>query len=272
LLRQLYFVLVPDIDRFLASSDTCLPACLTAQAGAARRSQVRNRTLVTVFPHPDDESFASGGLLQAARRRGWRTVVVCLTRGEAGRNYLKGGTETLADIRERELKKAVGILGVDRLVLWDFPDAGVEETREEWTAKLALLLEEEKPGVVVSFDHSGVTGHPDHIISSVGVLAVLRKMKMKSRPRLFWMVPIPVFKERFRKSGTFDLIPEPTHRLSFDLPTAVRKVRAILSHRSQFPRGKMILIAAGHLLYRGELYHRVDFRRKYEHRLVDYEI
>lgn len=41
---------------------------------------------MTVFPHPDDETMASGGLLLAAKRLGWKTVVVVLTKGGAGEN------------------------------------------------------------------------------------------------------------------------------------------------------------------------------------------
>lgn len=33
--------------------------------------QINNKTLVTVFPHPDDETLPTGGLLLEAKRAKW---------------------------------------------------------------------------------------------------------------------------------------------------------------------------------------------------------
>ena len=41
-------------------------------------------TLLAVFAHPDDESFACGGTLTRYESQGVRVVSICATRGEVG--------------------------------------------------------------------------------------------------------------------------------------------------------------------------------------------
>ncbi|MHA4875509.1 PIG-L deacetylase family protein, partial [Enterococcus faecium] len=43
-------------------------------------------SLLAVFAHPDDESLRCGGTLAHYAALGAKVTLVCLTRGEAGRN------------------------------------------------------------------------------------------------------------------------------------------------------------------------------------------
>lgn len=128
--------------------------------------------LLLVVAHPDDETFGCGSLLLAAAAAGWSTTVVCATRGEAGEPAPGSdlGGRTLAEVREEELREAADLLGVERLVLLDFTDSGMDGTPPSGSlcaADPALVAEavravaaEVDPDVVVSLD--GGDGHRDH--------------------------------------------------------------------------------------------------------------
>jgi LmbE family N-acetylglucosaminyl deacetylase len=132
--------------------------------GAAPPEPLR---LLCVLAHPDDESLGLGGILAKYGSRGVETHLVTATRGERGwfgspDDY--PGPSALAATRERELRAAVEVLGIRDLVLLDYLDGEVEQADQ---SKLVRLIVEQirrvRPDVVVTFDHNGIYGHPDHI-------------------------------------------------------------------------------------------------------------
>jgi LmbE family N-acetylglucosaminyl deacetylase len=132
---------------------------------------IRPTMLVTVA-HPDDETFGCGSMLAHAAGRGWRTVVACATRGEAGEatdgSDLTG--HALAAVRERELRTAAAQLGVDRVVVFDWHDSGLDGELpvgafvaadiDDVATEIARVIDEERPRVVITLD--GSDGHRDH--------------------------------------------------------------------------------------------------------------
>lgn len=136
-------------------------------------------TLLLMHAHPDDEAISTGGAMMKAKADGHRVVLVTATRGEAGEIHNMDPAAVrprLGEVRTAELKKATEILGVDRQVFLDYRDSGMAGTPEnedprsfnqaplgEAAAKLAELLREERPDVVVTYGEDGTYGHPDHI-------------------------------------------------------------------------------------------------------------
>lgn len=127
-------------------------------------------TLLAVFAHPDDESLLLGGTLARYAAEGWRTALICATRGDWG----PISDETLADysnlgsVREAELRAACEVLGVTWLRFLDIEDACVEAvfgTPDEAAtlAKLVEAIRELRPAIVITFGPDGLYGHPDHI-------------------------------------------------------------------------------------------------------------
>lgn len=133
------------------------------------------RRLLVVVAHPDDESFGCGSVIADAVAGGAQVVVCCATRGEAGEVPpdcdLGGGT--LGELRERELRDAAAVLGVDEVVVLDFVDSDMHGEAGPATlvgAPLAAVVDavaevvaRVDPDVVVTLDAGGGDGHRDHV-------------------------------------------------------------------------------------------------------------
>ena len=134
--------------------------------------------LLCVHPHPDDESIACGGVLARYASEGVRTHVVTCTGGEAGENLagIDLGEQDLVWHRRREMADAVRALGIDGHTWLGFRDSGMAGTDDNRhpeafaavdlyaaAARLARLVRDLRPAVVVSDDEHGTYGHPDHV-------------------------------------------------------------------------------------------------------------
>jgi N-acetyl-1-D-myo-inositol-2-amino-2-deoxy-alpha-D-glucopyranoside deacetylase len=134
--------------------------------------------ILAVFPHPDDETIAAGGLMAAAVARGVPVTLLCATRGEAGESSIPGiaDSDQLGVVREQELREAMRHLGVVDIRFLGYRDSGMEGSSnarnprafvqapvDEAAAKVAAVIREIRPGVVVTYGPEGVYGHPDHI-------------------------------------------------------------------------------------------------------------
>ena len=136
------------------------------------------KTLIAVLAHPDDESFGMGGTLALYAQKGYEVHLVCATLGEAGTvddEYLQG-YDSIAALREAELRCAIQSLGVTSLHLLGYRDSGMPGTPEnehpnaqinhsveEIAGKVVKYIREIKPDIVLTFDPMGGYRHPDHI-------------------------------------------------------------------------------------------------------------
>jgi LmbE family N-acetylglucosaminyl deacetylase len=69
-------------------------------------------------------------------------------------------------VRREEDRRAWEVLGrtPDRHEWFGYPDGGLSDVpQEELTDRVAEVLSEERPDVVVTFGPDGITGHPDHV-------------------------------------------------------------------------------------------------------------
>lgn len=133
---------------------------------------MRHQRLLVAVAHPDDETFGCGSLIAHATAAGVPTVVVCATRGEAGSPAPGSGIapEDLAVVRESELRDAAQLLGVERVVLFDWHDSGIDGDPAPGTLvatplndvaeAVGTVIDEFEPTVVVTLD--GSDGHRDH--------------------------------------------------------------------------------------------------------------
>ena len=150
-------------------------------------------TFLAVHAHPDDEASSTGGLFRRLANEGVRTVLVTCTNGECG-DALDGAKpdadhhdgDQVATIRAVELDRAVEVLGIDRLVRLGYRDSGMmgwpqnDDPESFWAtpvaqaaAKLADVLREERPQVIMTYNAFGFYGHPDHIQAHRVTLAAI---------------------------------------------------------------------------------------------------
>jgi len=154
-------------------------------------------TLFLVYAHPDDEIGNSGAMMKA-KAHGHRVVLVTATRGEVGEIYNMdevAARPRLGEIRSEELKAAGDVIGVDRQEFLGYRDSGMVDTAdnkdprsfhqarlEEAAGRLAVILREERPEVVVTFPDDGVYGHPDHIKAHLVTTAALDILEREGTP------------------------------------------------------------------------------------------
>jgi LmbE family N-acetylglucosaminyl deacetylase len=143
----------------------------------------RPLTLMAVHAHPDDEATGTGGILARYAAEGIRTVLVTCTDGSCGDG--PGGVKpgepghdpaAVAALRREELEEACRVLKVGELELLGYADSGMMGWAQndapgsfwrtpvpEAAERLAELMREYQPDVVVTYDENGFYGHPDHI-------------------------------------------------------------------------------------------------------------
>jgi len=143
-----------------------------------KKADYTGKKILAVLAHPDDESFGMGGTLAYYARHGAQVDLVCATRGEAGDvddAYLDD-VKSVACLRTQELKCAAGFLGLHEVIFLNYRDSGmsgsVDNTHPNALAaqaipavaqKIAHIIRQVRPDVVLTFDPIGGYRHPDHI-------------------------------------------------------------------------------------------------------------
>ena len=128
-----------------------------------------SRRLLAVVAHPDDDTFAcSGTVALHADEPGFRFALVHVTSGESGMisDPSLATRANLGAVREDEDRRSWVALGrvPDRHEFLRYPDGGVADAPfDELVERIAAILREERPDVVITFGPEGVTGHADHI-------------------------------------------------------------------------------------------------------------
>ena len=143
------------------------------------------RNVLVVLPHPDDETFGSGGTIALLAKEGARVTYLCGTRGEMGRNMGRpffANRETLPDLREKELREACRVLGVAELRLMGLRDKTVEFVDpEQLSATVGAHIAEIKPDLILTH-HPKHGVHPDHNALGGATIRAVAAMPADRRP------------------------------------------------------------------------------------------
>ena len=177
------------------------------------------RILLAVHAHPDDECIGTGGVLARYAADGARTIVVTCTDGAVGEisDPSLATPTNLAEVRARELDEALRILRVSRSVRLGYRDSGMAGTPDNDHAasfnradfngaveRVAAVLREEQPHVVITYDENGGYGHPDHIRTHQVAVAAFRRVGEPAAKLYYSVFPrssAAQFMQRLRAAG-----------------------------------------------------------------------
>lgn len=150
-----------------------------------RRKYMDIKRILVVLPHPDDEVFPMSGTLAKYVEEGSFVTYACLTLGEMGRNLGNppfANRITLPKVRQKELEKSCGIIGIQDLRLLGYHDKTIEfEPYGPLDAKILEIILEVKPEIIFTF-YPGYGVHPDHNACGAAVIRTVESMNELERP------------------------------------------------------------------------------------------
>jgi LmbE family N-acetylglucosaminyl deacetylase len=191
------------------------------------------KKILAIYPHPDDEVFTVGGLVNRMSLDGVSTNLLCLTKGE---NYSQNPSQEIKDIRSKELQKSVKYLQFENVTHLDLGDGKLSANREETKSAIESHIEKLQPDLIITYDLSGFYGHPDHIAAAEIVTEICKKKHLK-----IWYSTMP--SKVMKKIAVPDHMAEdkeyakkrttPTLKVYTGLVGSFRKIQALASHKSQ---------------------------------------
>lgn len=185
-----------------------------------------NARVGVVCAHPDDESFGLGAIITWFVDAGARVELLCLTRGEASS---LGVAADLAARREVELRAAAQQLGISRITVRDHPDGALASEPLEPLIEDALEILGDVE-VVLTFDHGGLTGHPDHQRATDVAVAVGKRRGLEV---LGWAMPEGIATQLREELGA-PFVGRPERDLAYRLTVdRTRQDAAMACHESQ---------------------------------------
>ena len=251
---------------------------------------MRNRSLMVITAHPDDETLGFGGTIARYASEGVDVALVTATRGDRGRwrGIAPGspghpGAPALARIREAELRAAAAVLGLRTVDVLGHPDGHLDQVDpQRLVSDLVGHVRRARPTVVLTFGPDGAYGHPDHIAVSQSALAAVlaasdsthiddgqaphavSKVYFLAWPASAWAVYQAAFK---RLVSTVDgverqAVPWPDWAITTSIDTrhvAARVHDAVLCHASQTAAYQGLLDLSSEMLE--ELWGRQSFYR-----------
>lgn len=144
----------------------------------------RQRHVLVVLPHPDDETGSSGTIAKHIRQ-GTPVTYLCLTLGEMGRNMGVppfANRATLPLVRKRELEESCRSIGIDDLRFGGLHDKTIEfEDRDVLIRQISAVIDDVKPSLILTF-YPGYSVHPDHDACGDAVIGAVARMSAEARP------------------------------------------------------------------------------------------
>jgi len=201
--------------------------------------------LLGIWAHPDDEAYASAGLMSLVRAAGNRVVVATATRGEHGTQEPEAWPpHRLAVVREQEMAASLAAVDVQEHHWLGHHDGTVHRVpTDHGVRQIADLIDEVRPDTIVTFGPDGLTGHTDH--QTVSRWASLAWRWTGADSRLLHATFTPEFHRRWDAVNTSvglwmpGAVPpcDPPERLALaihcDEDLLDRKLAALRGHASQ---------------------------------------
>lgn len=198
-----------------------------------------NPSCMCVFAHPDDEVFRCGGTLALLANAGVSVHILCLTSGQSG----SCGTppictpEDLGEVRKKELLCSCKTLDLERPIILDYPDGGLEFTSQTEIQNLIQEhIERIHPQIIFTWPLDGLSGHPDHRTAGACTTEVFTRMMRVERRYLkaLYYLAVPQSIAAALDMNTLFALPDETISIEMDVRSVLdRKMAAIECHRTQ---------------------------------------
>jgi LmbE family N-acetylglucosaminyl deacetylase len=202
-------------------------------------------SILSIWAHPDDETYLAGGIMATAAGNGQRVVCVSATAGEHGTDDPeRWPPDVLGPLRRDEARAAMSVLGVADHRFLGYEDSTLASLDDQGpVAAICELIDEVRPDTVLTFGFDGMTFHPDHQAVARWVVAALARTGSHSQlfqavwPTSWLSQWLPLYEEwgifmtDERPTGT----PDDSIELMLVLPPHLldRKVAALLAMPSQ---------------------------------------
>src|SRR3990167_2735330 len=232
----LFIIIALWVYGFLTAND------LTVPQKRIHEIAQKYKTILVVFPHADDEFFTAGGLMPHMARNDASGYWAVITQGEKG-NPTGVDDPQLKKVRVEEARRAGKVYGVKKILQMNYPDGAVDKHIPELQRDLRTVMQKVKPDLVITYDLSGLYGHPDHIVTS-RILTTLLQRKFKKTT--VWYASFPVkfmekiqFPTHMAKNKTFvDKRSTPSFRVWVGLRGVLNKIKVVYIYKSQAPFSK----------------------------------
>ena len=126
-------------------------------------------TILSVWAHPDDETYLAGALMAEAIARGQRVDVRIAHGGRARHSTTRSAGRRRGSLAcgDGRRPRSMAVLGVTDHRVLDLPDGGLADMEPtEGVALVHRLMQETVPDTIVTFAPDGMTFHRDHVTVS----------------------------------------------------------------------------------------------------------
>lgn len=139
-------------------------------------------TILSIWAHPDDETYLAGGTMAIARANGQRVVCAAATPGDRGTSDPdRWPPARLARVRRWEAAASMAVLGVDEHHVDGFPDGGLVDDHLDGQRWAGDLIDRSAADTILTFGPDGITFHPDHVAVHRWVTAAWRERGCRAR-------------------------------------------------------------------------------------------
>ncbi len=179
------------------------------------------RNVLIISPHPDDMEIGMGGTASKLIDSGVDVVSLVVTDGRRSTSVYGLSEDEVARLRESEVREAVGILGVEYLILLGLGDVKSVENRNQFQSELTGALKRFRPEEIY-MPHPEIDKHPTHRAVSSIALETIKGMpadELSVKPAI-WCYEV------WTPFGTYDRIED----ISLQMHV---KTAAIDAHKSQ---------------------------------------
>jgi len=152
--------------------------CLTSVDSV--NGQTKSKTILSIFPHPDDENMI-GSVLAKYARLGHKVYVITATDGKDGTRVTKiPSGDSLGILRQKETICACEKLGINPPIYLHIDRLDTKfgvrpylNGRKKMMEELKMYIQKLKPDILITFGPDGEYGHSEHIVTGAIVTELL---------------------------------------------------------------------------------------------------